>query len=148
MMQATKNRRLHNGVTDWYLMPVVARRNLALGGFRDSTAEGSVGPASVVVDCPLFDSHPQMTFVDRDQEVDALAAQASAEPFTDRVGPGRPNGSSNNPHSEARQFLIQALGEDGVPVVDHETIGMIARKCLAELLQGPFRSWMDVKLWT
>src|SRR5215831_10152185 len=84
-----------------------------------------------------------MAFVDRDQEVEALAAQASAQPFTNRVGPGRPNGSSKNSHSQARHFLIQPLGEDGVPVVNHETIGMIARKRFAELLQGPFRIWMS-----
>src|SRR5262245_17609688 len=95
------------------------------------------------MDCPLFDNHLQVAFVDRDQEVEALAAHASAEPFTDRVGPGRPNRSSKNSHSEACHFLIQPLGEDGVSVVDHETIGMVTRKRLTELLQGPFRSRMS-----
>ena len=72
-----------------------------------------MGPASVVMGCPLFDKHLQMAFVDRDQEVEALAAQASAQPFTDGVCPGRPNGSSKNSHSEARHFLVQPPGEDG-----------------------------------
>src|SRR5215472_18174340 len=100
-------------------------------------------PAPVVMDYPLCDRHLQMALVDRDQEVEALASQASAQPFTDCVGPGRPNRSSKNSHPEVRLFLIQLLGEDGVPVVDHKTIGMIARKCLAELLQRPFRSRMS-----
>jgi hypothetical protein len=39
MMQAAKHRRLHNAVTGWHLLPVVARRNLALVGFRRSRAE-------------------------------------------------------------------------------------------------------------
>src|SRR5262245_8958250 len=90
-------------------------------------------PAPVVMDYPLCDRHLQMAFVDRDQEVEALAPPASAQPFTDCVGPGRPNRSSKNSHSAVRHFLIQLLGEDGVPVVDHKTIGMIARRCLAEL---------------
>src|SRR5215472_10921123 len=97
-------------------------------------------PAPVVMHYPLGDRHLQMTFVDRDQEVEALAAQASAEPFTDRIGSRRPNRCPKNSHAEARHFHIQLLGEDGVPVVDHETIGMIAWKRLTELLQGPFRS--------
>ena len=33
----------------------------------------------------------------------------------------------------------QFLGEDAIPVVDHETIGMIVWKRLPELLQGPLR---------
>src|SRR5215831_13506606 len=100
-------------------------------------------PAPVVMDYPLGDRHLQMAFVDRDPEVEALASQASAQPFTDCVGPGRPNRSWKNSHSEVRHFLTQLLGEDGFPVVDHKTIGMIARKCLAELLQRPFRSRMS-----
>src|SRR5215831_2267743 len=100
-------------------------------------------PAPVVMDYPLCDRHLQMALVDRDQEVEALAPQASAQPFTDGVGPGRPNRSSKNSHSAVRHFLIQLLGKDGVPVLDHKTIGMIARKCLAELLQRPFRSRMS-----
>src|SRR5215472_11718184 len=96
-----------------------------------------------VMDYPLCDRHLQMALVDRDQEVEALAPQACAQPFTDCVGPGRPNRSSKNSHSAVRHFLIQLLGEDGVPLVDHKTIGMIARKCLAELLQRPFRSRMS-----
>src|SRR5215469_13778070 len=79
-------------------------------------------PAPVVMDYPLGDRYLQMAFVDRDQEVEALAAQASAEPFTDCVGPGRPNRSSKHSHSQACHFLIQPLGEDGVSIVDHETI--------------------------
>src|SRR5215472_699444 len=50
----------------------------------------------VVMDYPLCDRHLQMAFVDRDQEVEALAPQASTQPFTDCVGPGRPNRSSKN----------------------------------------------------
>ena len=77
---------------------------------------GDLGPVSVVTDCPL-DNHLQMAFVDRDQVVEALAAQASPEPFTDRIGSRRPNRCPKNSHSEARHFHIQLLGEDGVPVV-------------------------------
>ena len=83
------------------------------------------------MDCPLFDNHLQMAFVERDQEVEALAAQASAEPFTDRIGSRRPNRCPKDSHSEARRFRIQLLGEDGVLVVDHETTSMIARQARA-----------------
>jgi hypothetical protein len=36
MMQAAKHRCLHNAVTGWHLVPVVACRNLALVGFRQA----------------------------------------------------------------------------------------------------------------
>ena len=59
------------------------------------------------------------------------------------MGSRRPNGSPKNSHSEARHFPIQLLGEDGVPVVDHEAIGMIAWNRLAALLRDPFRRRMS-----
>src|SRR5678816_4759060 len=37
---------------------------------------------------------------------------------------------------------VQILGKDAVPVVDQESIGMLVRKRLAKLLQGPLRGWV------
>ena len=53
-----------------------------------------MGPALVVKNYSALDSHLQMAIVNRDQEVQALAARASDEPFTDRVRPERPSQSS------------------------------------------------------
>ena len=99
-------------------------------------------PASTVVDSPLFDGHLQMTLVERDQEVQALAAQASADPFTYRVGSGRTNGSSKNSPSQVRHLFVELFGKDAVRLVDHEPMRMVARKGLPELLQDPFRTRM------
>ena len=78
---------------------------------------------------PLFDSHLQMAFIERDQRVEAPAPQASAQRSQTACALG-PNGNSEDSHSEAHHSLVQPPGQDGVgvPVADHETIGMIARK--------------------
>ena len=55
---------------------------------------GDLGPVSVVTDCPL-DNHLQMALIDRDQVVEAFAAQArpsrsqTALALGDRTGVGR-----------------------------------------------------------
>src|SRR3990172_6168358 len=80
-----------------------------------------------------------MALAEWNQEVQALAPQASAQPFTYGVGPGRPNRSSKYSHSEVRHMPVEFLGEDAVPVMDHKSVRTVCRKCLPELLQRPFR---------
>ncbi len=50
-----------------------------------------MGSASVVVDGPLLDNRLQVALAEWDQEIEALATEAAAEPLTYRVGPGRPH---------------------------------------------------------
>ena len=83
-----------------------------------------------------------MALVERDQEVQALAASCSAEPLTYAICHWCPHGSSKNPRTKVRHRLVQFSREDAVAVVDQEAIRMAARQGLSELLQGPFRSWV------
>ena len=46
-------------------------------------------PAAVVVDSPFLDSHLQMAFVERDEEVEALPSKTAAQPFANRIRLGR-----------------------------------------------------------
>src|SRR5215471_11894846 len=62
MMQAAKHRCLHNAVTGWHLVPVVACRNLALVGFGQAKDLMTNEAAPVVMDYPLGDRHLQMAF--------------------------------------------------------------------------------------
>jgi hypothetical protein len=86
------------------------------------------------MDTPVFDAHPQMALVEWDQEVETLAAKASAEPFAYGVCHGRPHGNSKDSHPEVRHRLVQFPREDAVPIMDQESIGVVAGQCLSELL--------------
>ena len=87
-------------------------------------------PAPVVMDTPLFDAHPQMALVEWDQEVEVLAAKASAEPFAYEICHGRPDRSSKDPHTEIHHRLVQFPREDAVSVMDQESIRMATWQCL------------------
>ncbi len=91
-------------------------------------------PAPVVVDGPLFDAHLQMALTEWDQQVQTLATKAAAEPLTCRVGPGRPDRSSKNPHTQVRHLPVEVAGKDAFPVVDQEAIRMSAWQRLPQLL--------------
>src|SRR4029450_153538 len=99
-------------------------------------------PASVVMDSPLFDSHFQVALGERNEEVQALSAQASTQTLAHGVCFGRPYRCSQYSHTHSLHASVQVLGKDAIPVVDHESIGMLVRKRLAKLLQGPLRRWV------
>jgi len=54
---------------------------------------------------------------------------------------GCSNGRPLNSDAEALQRRVQARREDGIAVVDDESVGMIERQKLAELLSRPFGPW-------
>src|SRR5689334_17552038 len=62
-----------------------------------------------------------------------IESKASAEPFAHRVCLGRPHGCSQNPDAQIRHSLVQFLREDAIPVVDHESIQMVAWQRLPQL---------------
>ena len=83
-------------------------------------------PASVVVDSPLFDNHPQMAFVEWDQEIHTLPPKTAPETFAEGIRRRRPDWTTENSHSQLGDRLVQFLGKDAVPVVEHESVRMIA----------------------
>jgi len=99
-------------------------------------------PASVVMVSPLFDGHFQVALRERNEEVQAFSAQASTQALAHGVGFGRPYRCSQYSHTHSVHASVQVLGKDAIPVVDHESIGMLVRKRLAKLLQGPLRRWV------
>ena len=79
-------------------------------------------PASVVVESPLFDDHPQMPFVEGDQEIQTLPAKTAAETFAESIRRRRPHRRAEYSHSQLGDRLVQFLGKDAVPVVEHESV--------------------------
>ena len=74
VMQPAEHRRRCDAVPDGELVSVRAGRDLGMGWFRNSWPQRGVWAASVVMDLELSHDPPQMPFVDRNQEVETLAA--------------------------------------------------------------------------
>ena len=83
-----------------------------------------------------------MAFRQRDEEVETLPPDGSNEPFAVGIRLGCSNGGSQNADTEALQRRVQTRREDGVAVVDDESVRMIERQKLTELLSCPLGSGM------
>ena len=97
----------------------------------------------MVMDSPLPDSHLQMAFVERDEEVEALPTKTAAQPFANRIRLGRSHRRAQNHNAQIRQALVHLLGIDTIPVVNDESIWMTAGQPFPELLQHPLRCRMS-----
>src|SRR5260370_8389163 len=97
---------------------------------------------SVVVRRPVPNSHLQMPLVEWNQEVETLPAKAAAESLAHRVRLRGSHRRPQNPYTQMGKALVDFLGEDAVSIVDDESVRMIARQCLPELLERPFRCGM------
>src|SRR4029453_12884625 len=93
-------------------------------------------PTAVVMDSPLFDGHFQVALRERNEEVQALSAQASTQTLAYGVGFGRPYRCSQYSHPHSLHAPVQVLGKDAIPIVDHESIGMLVRKRLPKFFPG------------
>jgi hypothetical protein len=81
--------------------------------------------------------------MERNQVVQALSPKASANTFADRIRLRCPDRCSQYAHSHGGYLFVQFLRENPIPVVNHESTGMVLRQRLAKLLQGPLHSWMS-----
>ena len=62
MVQAARHRLLHNAVTGWELVPMIAGRNRAPVGFREARTLWGVRPVAPVVEFALSNTRPQIAF--------------------------------------------------------------------------------------
>jgi len=74
-----------------------------------------------------------MAFVERDQEIQTLPTKTATETFAEGIRRRRPHRRAENPHSEPGDRLVEFLGKDAVPVVEHESVRMAAGQSLPEL---------------
>jgi hypothetical protein len=83
-----------------------------------------------------------MPFVEWNQEVETLPPKGAAESLAQRVRFRGSHRRPQNPYTQISKALVDFLGEDAVSIVDEESVRMIARQCLPELLECPFRCGM------
>jgi hypothetical protein len=76
---------------------------------------------------PRCQNELEMSLMERNQEIQALATQTPAKTFAQRIRFRRPHWRSQYAHTHACYLFVQFLGEDAISVVNHESIGMVAR---------------------
>jgi hypothetical protein len=69
-----------------------------------------------------------------DQEIQTLPAKTATEAFAVGIRLRRPYRRSENAHAEPRDRLVEFLGKDAVPVVEHESVRMVGGQSFPELL--------------
>jgi hypothetical protein len=92
---------------------------------RDPWPQAHVRSALVVMAYPLSQHRSQMTFTERNQEVQTLAPDRSHQPFAVGVGLWRPNRRPQHSEAERLQFPIQNGGKDRIAVMNEELARMI-----------------------
>ncbi len=86
---------------------------------------------------PFPSQRAQVSFIQRNEPIQAFTPQAADESFTIGVGLRRPDGSFQDGDSEGLQITVQISREDTGPVVDQPTIRVVAGDRFSELLQSP-----------
>lgn len=115
VMQPTEDRFRFDSTMRWQSVPRPCSRPLD-GSLliiirtvrRDPWSQTHMRPALVVMAHPLFQHHSQMTFTERNQEVQTFTPDRSHQPFAVGVALRRPNRRPRHPEAERLQFAIQA----------------------------------------
>jgi hypothetical protein len=82
--------------------------------------------------------------VERNHEIQALSPYPSHQSFTIGIRLRCPDWRTQYSESEgALHFRVQLRRKDRIAIVDEELTGMIARKGVPQLLEGPFRRRMS-----
>jgi len=91
---------------------------------------------------PLTNNPLEMTFVERNQEIQTFATKAPAQSLAHGVRLGGSHRRPQNSYSQVRETRVDFLCEDAIAIMDEEAVGMIARQSFPELLQRPCRRGM------
>ncbi len=142
MMQPSENGFGGNAITRRQFVAVDTIRNLGLGRLRKSRSERWVRSSPIAMSRPFPQDSTDVLLTERDDPVETLSADRADQSFAERVRLRRTNRRPHNPNRHALQRCVESCGEYGIPVVDHESVGMIEGKELAELLNRPFSRWM------
>ena len=92
---------------------------------------------------PLPENSPQVSLVQRNQEIQTLAADTSDEAFAESVRLGRMERRFQDAQAHRLQGRIELGGVNGVAVVDEEPVRFLSRDGLPELLERPVRGGMS-----
>jgi hypothetical protein len=92
---------------------------------------------------PLLENSPQVSLVQRNQEIQTLAADTSDEAFAECVRLGRVERRFQDAQAHRLQGRIELAGVNVVAVVDEEPVRFLSRDGLPELLERPVRGGMS-----
>src|SRR5215471_19006965 len=84
-----------------------------------------------------------MTCVQGDHEVQTLAPHRPDYPFTYRIRNWRSHRCFEHSQPHIPDTLVNLFGENRIPVMDQEAVGVIGRNGLSELLQRPLSCGMS-----
>ena len=84
-----------------------------------------------------------MFLVDRNDEVQALAASTADPAFAYRIRLGRLAWSLQHGPPQRSQSRVQISGIDTIPIMDDESISFVAGDAFSKLLQRPIGSRMS-----
>ena len=127
----------------WKAVAVAAGWYLGLGRFRNARAQGAVRASAIVVIRPFPKDAAEVAFAQRDEVVQALAANRADQPLAECVRLWATDWGFQRAHVEAGQGGIELYRECRAVVVEDEAVGMAAGEGLTELLEGPFRGGMS-----
>src|SRR5437588_8485312 len=92
---------------------------------------------------PLPENSPQVSLVQRNQEIQTLAADTCDEAFAESVRLGRVERRFQDAQAHRLQGRIELAGVNVVAVVDEEPVRFLSRDGLPELLERPVRGGMS-----
>src|SRR5215469_12809952 len=95
--------------------------------------------AFIVMSHPLFENCPQVALIERNQEVQTLAPQASHQAFAESIRLGRSEGRFQNAQAHRLQGRVELGRVNAVAVVDEKPVWFLPRHDFAELLKRPAR---------
>jgi hypothetical protein len=111
---------------------------------RGSWTQARMWASFIIVSHPGPQGSTELSFVERDHEIQALSSYRSHQSFTVGIRLRCPDRRTQYSESEgAFHFRVQLRGKDGIAVVDEELIGMIARNGVPQLLERPLRRRMS-----
>jgi hypothetical protein len=112
VMQTAESRCRGNSVTDWQLVSVWTCRNLGLEWLRDSRPKRGMRASPIEISNEFTKDSLQMTFAERDQEIETLATNSPDEPFAESVRLRSANRSFQHTDAKAPELIVQSERKD------------------------------------
>jgi hypothetical protein len=84
-----------------------------------------VRATAIVVAYEFFNDQPEVPFIDRDEVVEALAADGADQSFAESVGCRRSRRSLQDASPEADQFGVEARRKYSVAVVNQKVVRVV-----------------------
>ena len=143
MVQTAENSSRSYPAIGWQLMAMVAwARPRSTTRIRDAGSQARMWSSPIVVGNPLPQDLPKMHLTQRDHAIQTFTANRSHQPFTVSIRLRRLHRCSQNFEPECPQVVVNFCRKDRIPIMNQESVDVIARDGFSKLLQGPGGSRM------